>query len=243
MGVAQGLLAERLAIDAAPALGTSGGAWAAAAVFAGLDHQRVVETTRYVRLPTWRPGRLYQAARAVFGEAHEPLLTTSVVRLRDGRRMLLSGADHSIADIVAASSSVPGMVAPHRVSGQRFIDGGARSWISADLAPDADRLLVIAPGIAPSFGLFGVALAHHVGVEIRRWKRRTGGRVAILRVEEDLGRRVTRWRDMFDHALANEAYERGRVRTHHEVFAGERLIDFLGLPTSPGSPQGCSKAA
>src|SRR4051812_24050211 len=205
IGVAHALQQHGVPLDATPAVATSGGAWAAAAVFAGISHKRVVETTRHVKLPVLEPGRVHAAARELFGELMEPLLSTSVVRLRDLRRVLLSGAHHAVADLVAASSSVPVMVLPHRVGGRLYVDGGVRSWISADLAPAAERLLVIAPGIAPTYGSFGVALKRHLGLEVRRWKRRTGGRVAVIRVQEDLGLRVTRFRHLFDAALAREA--------------------------------------
>jgi predicted acylesterase/phospholipase RssA len=225
-GVAQGLREHGVPLDTTPALGTSGGAWAAAAALAGLAHDHVVATTRHVKLPTFRPGRLYTTAHEVFGDAMEPLLSTSVVRLRDGRRMVLSGADHPVAHIVAASSSVPGMVVPHRVGGHLYVDGGARSWISADLAPKAERLLVVAPGLAPSFGRFGVALKHHLGYEIRRWKQRTGGRVAVIRVDKDLGLRVTRWKHLFDAVLARDAYEQAREAVLRELAEG-RLREFF----------------
>jgi predicted acylesterase/phospholipase RssA len=227
MGVADALREQGFPLASTPTLGTSGGAWAAAASMAGISHEQVIATTRHVTLPTLKPRRLYTAARQVFGDAMQPLLYTSVVRVRDGRRVRLSGADHAVADIVAASSSVPGMTIPHRVDGRLYVDGGARSWISADLAPPAERLLVIAPALSPSFGTFGVLLGRHLGYELARWKRRNGGRVTVIRVEEDIGSRVTRWKHLFDPGLAQEAYVRARERAAHDLAPRGRLHEFL----------------
>ena len=148
------------------------------------------------------------------------------MQLRGARRRLLWGGKHPVADIVAASSSVPAMVIPQRVGRRYYVDGGARSWISADLAPDADRLLVIAPGVAPTFGRLGLLLGRHLRWEVRRWKRRTGGRVHVIRAESALGERVTRWAHLFDHALAAEAYDRARATTQRELAPGGRLNDL-----------------
>jgi predicted acylesterase/phospholipase RssA len=133
-----------------------------------------------------------------------------------------------VADIVAASSSVPWMLAPQRVGGRYHLDGGTRSWVSADLAPEADRLLVIAPGIAPAFGRFGMLLSRHLAVEVGRWRRQTSGRVRVVRAEEALGRRVTRWKHLFDHSLAAEAYDRARAQTLRDLAPGGQLHDLLG---------------
>jgi hypothetical protein len=228
--VAHALRHAGVAVTSTPSLGTSGGSWAAAAAFAGLAHEQLRAVTGTVSLPDYRRGRLHAAGRELFGDRREPLLSTAAVRLRDGRRTVLSGADHTIADILAASSSVPWMTIPHQVGSYRYVDGGARSWISADLAPSAERLIVIAPGVDPALGRLGVALRAHLGVEIRRWRRRCRGRVYVIRADEDLGRRVTRWRHLFDHALAREAYDRAYASTLDDVRPHGRLHHFLAWP-------------
>jgi NTE family protein len=227
MGVGRALRESGVPLDTTPTMGTSGGAWAAAGVLAGFSHDRVVEVTRHVSLPDVRPGRLHSAALELFADRREPSLWTSVVRVQDGRRLLLWGGDHATADIVAASSSVPWMVIPHRLDGRYYVDGGARSWISADLAPNADRLLVIAPGIAPALGRFGVVLRRHLGLELRRWKQRSGGRVKVIHAEASLAARVTRWKHLFDPSLAQEAYDGALAGTLSELGSGGRLAEFL----------------
>jgi NTE family protein len=49
---------------------------------------------------------------------------------------------------VAASCAVPGIFPPVTVNGSRFMDGGVRSGTNADLAADAERVVVLAP-LAP----------------------------------------------------------------------------------------------
>lgn len=54
-----------------------------------------------------------------------------------------SGVDLLAA--VGASCAVPGVYPPVTIDGHRYMDGGMRSPANADLAADADRIVVIAP--------------------------------------------------------------------------------------------------
>jgi len=87
MGVADALIGGGFPMTHVPALGTSGGAVAAAATRAGLSHDHIAQLIRRVRLPDRRPGTLRRAGVDLFGHRHDPLLWTSVVRLRTGRRV------------------------------------------------------------------------------------------------------------------------------------------------------------
>jgi predicted acylesterase/phospholipase RssA len=227
MGVGHALRERGVPLSDTPALGTSGGAWAAAAVLAGLTHERVVAVTGRVRLPDLRPGRLRAIGLELFGDRRESALWTSTVLVRGGRRRLLWGGRHPVADIVAASSAVPALTVPQRVGRRYYVDGGARSWVSADLASAADRLLVVAPGVAPTFGRLGLVLGRQLRREVKRWRRRTGGHVRVVRVEPELAERVTRWRHLFDHALAAESYARALTATREELAPGGRLHELL----------------
>lgn len=51
----------------------------------------------------------------------------------------------ALLDAVAASCAVPGVWPPVTIGDRRFMDGGARSPTSADLAVGCDRVLVLAP--------------------------------------------------------------------------------------------------
>jgi NTE family protein len=50
-----------------------------------------------------------------------------------------------LVEAVAASCAVPGVWAPVPIGERRFIDGGMRSAANADVAKDADQVVVIAP--------------------------------------------------------------------------------------------------
>jgi NTE family protein len=58
------------------------------------------------------------------------------------------GRDHhapvAVADAVAASCAIPGFFKPVRINGQRFVDGGVRSMVNADLLADLGLDLVVA---------------------------------------------------------------------------------------------------
>ncbi|HEY7176937.1 MAG TPA: patatin-like phospholipase family protein, partial [Micromonosporaceae bacterium] len=51
----------------------------------------------------------------------------------------------SLVDAVAASCAVPTVWPCAPINGRRFIDGGMRSWVNADLAAGAERIVVLAP--------------------------------------------------------------------------------------------------
>jgi hypothetical protein len=92
----------------------------------------------------------------------------------------------------------------------------------------ADRLLVVAPGVAPAFRSFGGLLSRHLAFEVGRWERRSGGRALVVGPEPDLGRRVRRWKDLFDHSLAADAYERAGVQVRRELTAGGQSHERRG---------------
>jgi NTE family protein len=56
-----------------------------------------------------------------------------------------------LVDVVAASCAVPGVWPPVTIDGRRYVDGGVRTLLNADLAAGAARVLVLAPtGVAGS---------------------------------------------------------------------------------------------
>lgn len=229
MAVASAFTDGGVPITNVPAIGTSGGAVAAAASRAGLDHSHVADTIAAIRLPEQRPGMLHDAGIEMFGTRRDPDLRTAVVRLATGHRTLLRGADRPVATIVAASCALPMLVSPVRVGRCRYIDGGVRSWISADLAPPADHLVVVAPVIAPSFGHFGSLLRAQLGWELRRWKRRTAGHVTVIGVDANIASRIRRWGDLFDRGLASDAHDQVLNHVRTALMTGGRLHNTPGI--------------
>lgn len=59
-----------------------------------------------------------------------------------------SGAD--LVDAVAASCAIPGIWPPVTIGGGRYIDGGTRSAVNADLAAGYQRVLILVPMADPS---------------------------------------------------------------------------------------------
>lgn len=209
-GVAAGLLDAGLPVDTAPALGTSAGAWTAAAVALGLDFD-VFADTPHVRVPNLRPGVLADVARALFGESLHPLVSVSAIGLRTRRRHILAGESHPLADLVAASSAVPGLFPPHRVDGRLYVDGGMWSATSMDAVPAAERVIVVAPLAGPVLGPVGHAAGLLLDRELSRWRvRHPGCAVHVIRPDRDTGRLAGRHPlHLFDNARARDVYPHG----------------------------------
>ncbi|MEH0939021.1 patatin-like phospholipase family protein [Micromonospora psammae] len=62
-----------------------------------------------------------------------------------------AGAAVSLVDAVGASCAVPGVWPPVTIGGRRYVDGGVRSAVNADLAAGAQRVVVLAP-VTSAFG-------------------------------------------------------------------------------------------
>jgi NTE family protein len=98
-----------------------------------------------------------------------PLLLTAV----DAESGAFTTFDRSsgveLVAAVGASCAVPGVYPPVTIDGHRFMDGGMRSPVNADLAAGYDRVVVIAPlprGAGPMTGVRAqvAGLAGRVGV-------------------------------------------------------------------------------
>ncbi|HEX4219324.1 MAG TPA: patatin-like phospholipase family protein [Acidimicrobiales bacterium] len=74
-----------------------------------------------------------------------PVRIVAVDALTGDERIFDEGGDTSLVEAVAASSSVPGIWPPVTIDGRRYIDGGIRSVLNADLAVGHDVVLILAP--------------------------------------------------------------------------------------------------
>lgn len=81
-----------------------------------------------------------------------------------------SGVD--LVDAVAASTCVPGVWTPPEINGHRYMDGGVRSIVNADLAEGSDRVLILAP--LPGMGF---------RPEVRRLEE-AGAKVVVVYADE-----------------------------------------------------------
>jgi NTE family protein len=87
-------------------------------------------------------------ARSVYstlaGRAWPPAFRAAAVSTTTGRLMVWSKDSHvDLAKAVASSSSVPGVCPPVTLSGDRYMDGGVRSSLNADLAAGARSVIVV----------------------------------------------------------------------------------------------------
>ena len=205
MGVARALTDAGIPVTSGPMLGTSAGAWTAAALAVGADLDDILAAWRDAP-PQEGQTHVIEITRPLFGEARDARVSTAAIRLPVLYPTILAGADHDLADLVAASSSPPRVAVPHRIDGHRYIDAGIVTTTSADRAPAADLLVVVAPMAGPVLGRLGAVSARMVALELMRW-RMTGGQVLFIRPNRAVGAVAgTRTSDVLDPAIAQPTY-------------------------------------
>lgn len=206
-GVAAGLLAAGLPVREAPALGTSAGAWTAAALALGMTYDDFAGFGT-PRLPTRRVAALADLARQFFGEATDHRVAVSAVSLRSRRRHILDGGSYPLADLVAASSAVPGLLPPYPVDGRLYVDGGMWSAASVDAAAEADHVIVVAPLAGRVIGPLGAVAGFLLDRELRRWQERNPEATVTLVHPDRAMARVAGFHpwSLFDDARAREIY-------------------------------------
>ena len=220
-GVAAGLAASGIPVATAPSLGTSAGAWTAAALALGLTYDDLVGLPA-PKVPTMRMGILADIARMAIGEAMHEMVAVSAVCVRTQRRHILDGGAYPLADLRAASSAVPGLLPPHRVYGRWYVDGGMWSATSVDAAAEADRVIVVAPLAGPMMGPMGRVAGTLLARELGRWRRRhRDSRIHMIRPNHEIASLTgVRPLALFDPERARAvyplAYEQG-------VLWGERI--------------------
>ncbi|GAC1598127.1 MAG: hypothetical protein NVS3B21_23360 [Acidimicrobiales bacterium] len=208
IGVASALCARGVPLANAPSLGTSAGSWVAAAIHldvpVGLLGQIVIKP------PYTSPGILEGLGRFAFGDLRAAGVRAVAVRADDlGAVDVLCGRDHPVAEIVAASSAVPGLFPPVSVGDTAYVDGMMTgSCTNIDLAPNADHLVVIAPMAAPEL-VGGPKAMAALEAELQRWKARNPqATVEVWTPDARCRELVDRDTDLFDIALAVEVASR-----------------------------------
>lgn len=207
VGVAHGLAAGGVPVATAPSLGTSAGSWAAATLALGLSYDDVADID-IPAVPNRHRGVLATVAREIFGEATHPLVAVSALCVRTRRRHILDGGRYPLADLVAASSAVPGLLPPHRIDGRLYVDGGMWSATSVDAAVDAEEVIVIAPMAGPHMGALGRGAGFMLDRELRTWRRRhPDRRITLIRPNRAVAAHVGRGpMALFDGDRAKAAY-------------------------------------
>jgi hypothetical protein len=102
-------------------------------------------------------------------------VSSVVLELPLGLRKILSGEHHTLADVVAASSSPPKFASPHRIGGRKYIDAGILRSTSVDRAESARVLVVVAPIAGGVLGTIGRVYEQVTRAEIQHWRVKSGG--------------------------------------------------------------------
>ncbi|MEH0844610.1 patatin-like phospholipase family protein [Micromonospora sp. CPCC 205711] len=148
-----------------------------------------------------------EASRRAVIEARLP------VREWPARRLLVTAVDAasgefvvfdadsgvSLVDAVGASCAVPGVWPPVTIGDRRYIDGGMRSAVNADLAAGAQRVVVLAP-MTSAFGPMPRLAAQVAAL-------RSSARVAV--VSPDRAARTAIGRNVLDPARRADAARAG----------------------------------
>lgn len=206
-GVAAGLADTGIEVASAPSLGTSAGSWTASALALGMDYDDFTDV-RSPGVPNMRPGVLVEIARELFGDATNHLVSVSAVCVRTQRRHILDGGVYPLADLVAASSAVPGLLPPHRIDGRLYVDGGMWSATSVDAASEADRVIVVAPLAGSVLGPMGRTAGFLLERELHRWRtRHPDSSVHLVRPNREIAHLAGRNPlGLFDDARARDVY-------------------------------------
>lgn len=209
LGVAHGLIDAGLPVSTAPALGTSAGSWVASAIALGIPYDAFAEMEA-PRIPTTNASALVDAGTSLFGDARHPLVAVSAVNLRSRRRHILDGARYRLADLVAASSAVPGLFPPHRIDGRLYLDGGMWSATSVDAAASAQSVIVVAPLAGSVMGPMGLTAGFLLERELRSWRERhPTKRITMIRPDRAIARMAGRNPlGLFDADRARPVYPR-----------------------------------
>ncbi|MBC8993292.1 patatin-like phospholipase family protein [Micromonospora chalcea] len=109
-----------------------------------------------------------------------------------------SGA--SLVDAVGASCAVPGVWPPVTIGDRRFVDGGVRSPVNADLAAGCERVVVLAPTRA------AVGPMPRLSAQVTAL-RAAGARVAV--VSPDRAARTAIGRNVLDPARRSASARAG----------------------------------
>lgn len=237
MGVEAGYLDEFKEHGAdltnAQMIGTSAGSWVSGFVARRKTFEEVTQKVKKVKVPNKTPNYLRDIAREIFEDERASNVSAMAVRWPSKRGQLprmemLNGGDYDLADIIAASSSVPGLFPKHEIDGNLYYDGGMRSMASVNLAPKSHKLLAIAalggnlgenirfnvgsryvsPG--PLGRVAGFALEKWFEFEMGQWQRKHGGQVVFIRPNKEINALVGRWQDCFSVEVGKRAYKLAR---------------------------------
>ena len=173
-----------------PGRGSAGGRWPCPPM-PEADRRKVFEA----RLPTsvW-PSRA---------------LKVTAVDARTGELAVFDSAgDASLVDAVGASCAVPGVWPPVTIGERRFMDGGMRTVVNADLAHGYERVVIVAP-VAVGIGFMASPRRQAAALTA------AGARVALVRPDRAAVRAIGR--NVLDVSRRAAAARAGRAQAAAEA--------------------------
>ncbi|WP_433280221.1 patatin-like phospholipase family protein [Micromonospora sp. CA-244673] len=172
-----------------------------------LARARVGAMALAARTPSEESRRAVIAARLPVREWPPRRLLVTAVDAASGEFVVFdAGSGVALVDAVGASCAVPGVWPPVTIGGRRYVDGGVRSAVNADLAAGARAVVVLAPtraGFGPMPQLSAqVARLRSAGAGVAVVSPDRAARAAIGRNVLDPARRAASARAGFAQAAA-----------------------------------------
>lgn len=234
-GVLDELKDRGVDISDADFLGTSAGSWVSGFQAAGVEFDDVANMEQ-IKMFNFKPDYLRGYAREVFGDKRADNINATAVRFPTFRNrkfnlQVMNGGDYDLADIVSASSSVPGVFSPARVEGGVYWDGGAGGSVGyAHIAPEADTLVAVSalaqhlqPPVGPLGRMVGPALEFKTKRELATWQHKFGGEVLHIRPNREINSMVKSPKDIFDFEIAKDVYWMAREQASELIRTREGI--------------------
>lgn len=216
----------------AQVLGTSAGAWVGGFIGMAKTYDDVATKLKIVKAPNRKPGYLQELTREVFADDRAANVSAVALQLpakgaRRPRAVKLNGGDYDLADIVAASSAVPGIFHSVQIGEHKYWDGGVRSIVSADLAPRSHTVLAVAAMTQHFMPPVGPVLEMQLQRELKKWAENHGGKVVYIRPNRAIGELVNSVKDCFSIEIGKRAYEMARHQAADLIDNRESIASVL----------------
>jgi NTE family protein len=156
---------------------------------------------------------------AVAGQAWPSNFEATAVNTRSGRLQVWSASSCvSLQKALAASSALPGVWPPITIGADRYMDGGVRSTLNADLAKGRSRVVVVS-----CRSLEIASDTDPVASTIRaQWAqiamlRESGSTVEIITPDANFRALTSNGVSLLNTALEPEAYDMGKLQAESEI--------------------------
>ncbi|MFW8744828.1 patatin-like phospholipase family protein, partial [Mesorhizobium japonicum] len=159
--------------------------------------------------------------QGVIGESWPANLHVAAVSVTTGKLTVWdwkSGA--TLQQALAASSALPGVWAPITVADDRYMDGGVRSTLNADVAAGNDRVLVIC-----CHPLEGAHADPRSVVPLREieYLRSSGSTVEVIIPNQEFLDMTEEVTSLLNPALEKPGFEIGKRQAHSELARVQKL--------------------